>query len=144
MRSVDRARDLRTEGTAAERLLWSHLKARQLGGWKFRRQQPLSGYIADFYCHEAGLVIELDGGQHGERSVEDRLRTLRIGRRGVQVLRFWNNEVLSHLEGVLTQILATAIKTRGIAAIKPKALGRRVHSDDVTPSPCPLPEGEGT
>ena len=135
----DRPRELRENATPAERLLWSRLKSRQLGGWKFRRQQRLGGYIADFYCHDAGLVIELDGGQHGERIVEDALRSARLSRRYVRVLRFWNNEVLENLEGVLMQILEVISKAeQRPAPIRPGAtLTRRLRRH-------PLPAGEGT
>jgi very-short-patch-repair endonuclease len=126
MSSSDRARQLRAAATPAERLLWSRIKGRQLGGWKFRRQQRLGAYIADFYCHEAALIVELDGGQHAAQALADTLRTARLERRNLRVLRFWNNEVLENLEGVLTRILEVAIKAEGpVAPIKPRALTRR-------------------
>ena len=126
MSSSARARDLRASATPAERLLWPRLKNRQLGGWKFRRQQRLDAYIADFYCHEAALIVELDGGQHATQVSADALRTARLERRNLRVLRFWNNEVLENLEGVLTRILEVAIKAEEpVAPIKPSALTRR-------------------
>jgi very-short-patch-repair endonuclease len=88
--------------TDAERLLWSKLKANQLGV-KFRRQQPIENYIVDFVCFNKKLIIELDGGQHFE-SKKDRLRDKWFQRNGFRILRFWNNEVLGNIEGVLEVI----------------------------------------
>ena len=98
------ARDLRTHQTDAESLLWSLLRNRRLLGLKFRRQYPFNPYILDFYCHEAALAVELDGGQHVEQQVYDRQRTLFLEDKGIKVLRFWNNEVLQQTGCVLEQI----------------------------------------
>ena len=100
------ARELRSGMTDAERALWRHLRTRQLRGWKFRRQYPIAGFIADFACVEAGLVIELDGGQHAEQADYDRMRTERLNGAGYRVLRFWNHEVLENMEGVIDSIIA--------------------------------------
>ena len=99
------ARALRNNATDAERHLWQHLRGRRLAGYKFRRQYPIAGSIADFACIEANLVVELDGGQHVERSAEDAARTRRIECNGYRVLRFWNDDVLVRTEDVLEQIL---------------------------------------
>ncbi len=93
-------RDLRREMTDAERLLWRHLRRRQVEGLKFRRQHPLGRFIVDFVCIEAALVIEVDGGQHGERQAQDAARTAWLNRQGYRVLRFWNNEVLNDIDAV--------------------------------------------
>jgi adenine-specific DNA-methyltransferase len=93
-------RDLRREMTDAERMLWRHLRQRQVAGRKFRRQHPVGQYIVDFACLEAGLIIEVDGGQHAERRTYDTARTAWLERQGFRVLRFWNSEVLSNLAGV--------------------------------------------
>jgi len=100
------ARQMRREQTDAERLLWSLLRDRRFMGYKFRRQQPIEPYVLDFYCHEAQLAIELDGGQHNEPAarVRDEERTRSLEARGIRVLRFWNNEVFNNLEGVLQTI----------------------------------------
>jgi len=100
-------RDLRTHQTDAENLLWGLLRNRRLLGLKFRRQYPLNPYILDFYCHDAALAIELDGGQHLEQKVYDRQRTLFLEGKGIKVLRFWNNELLQQTENVLEQIYLT-------------------------------------
>ena len=98
------ARALRREMTDAERALWRHLRQCQIGGLKFRRQHPVGRYILDFVCLDTGLVIEVDGGQHAERSFEDEQRTLWLEQRGYRVLRFWNNEVLANTAGVMEVI----------------------------------------
>jgi very-short-patch-repair endonuclease len=99
------ARQLRRNSTEAEHLLWSKLCARQLNGIKFRRQVPLAGYIVDFVALKWKLVIEVDGGQHGEDIASDRERTAALEKSGYHVVRFWNNDVLSNPDGVLDAIL---------------------------------------
>ena len=94
------ARRLRREMTDAERLLWAQLRQRQVAGLKFRRQHPLGSFIVDFVCIEARLVIEVDGGQHGEWQPADEARTAWLNSQGYRVLRIWNNEVLQNIDGV--------------------------------------------
>jgi very-short-patch-repair endonuclease len=89
--------------TDAEKSLWRLLRSRQIGGHRFRRQVPLGRYIADFICHDARLIIELDGGQH-DGSSQEAERSCFLQEQGYRVLRFWNNEVLSNLEGVRATI----------------------------------------
>jgi ATP-dependent helicase HrpA/adenine-specific DNA-methyltransferase len=96
------ARALRQNPTDAESRLWRHLRGKQMEGIRFRRQQPIGPYIVDFFCAEARLIVEVDGGQHAEDS-DTRTRWLEA--RGYRVIRFWNNDVLSNTEGVLTMIL---------------------------------------
>jgi very-short-patch-repair endonuclease len=105
-----RARELRENQTDAEGLLWSKLRNRQMLGLKFRRQRPVGIYFADFACLEIGLVIELDGGQHGEAPANeyDDRRGADLAAMGFQVLRFWNNQVLTETDAVLQKILETA------------------------------------
>ena len=102
-----RARELRHGQTDAEALLWSRLRSRQIGGIKFRRQRPIGPYIADFACIESGLVIELDGGQHGEADalLFDEKRAGYLSDFGFQTLRLWNNDVLLQTQAVLEKIL---------------------------------------
>ena len=97
------ARALRTRMTDAERKLWFALRDRRFARFKFRRQVPIGPFIADFVCFEARVVIEVDGGQHAE-SLQDQRRDRWLAANRFRVLRFWNNEVLSNLEGVLTVI----------------------------------------
>ena len=119
-----RARSLRAEPTDAEALLWFHLRDRRLDDHKFRRQRPIGPYFADFACLEARLVVELDGGQHVEAAANDIERTNFFEMQGYRVLRFWNNDVLTHTAVVLEQIL---LALQG------------------SPHPNPLPStGEGT
>ncbi len=102
----DKAGELRRNLTPAEEKLWQALRNRRLCGFKFRRQHPLKQFIADFYCHEKKLVIELDGEihQHLVNSEHDEGRTFELERFGLTVLRFNNNEVLQNLNEVLEKI----------------------------------------
>ena len=103
--SVSRARQLRKQSTDAEKILWRHIRSRQLAGYKFRRQAPIGKYIVDFLCYEQKLVIEIDGGQHQLRSKSDSERTNWLEAQGFRVVRFWNNQVLAETEAVLEAIL---------------------------------------
>src|SRR5438132_438394 len=118
------ARTLRKASTDAETKLWQALRARQLAGWKFRRQVPIGPYIADFVCLDAKLIVELDGGQHAERQSYDEDRTGFLQSVGFVLLRFWDHEVLVDLEAVLEQLL------------------RSLPSGHPHPNPLP-PAGEG-
>ncbi|WP_428420547.1 endonuclease domain-containing protein [Methylibium sp.] len=121
-----RARTLRAAQTDAERALWHALRNRGLCGYKFRRQHPIDCYIADFACLEAGLVVELDGGQHFEPPalLADEQRTAALRRAGFEVLRFTNREALTERDAVLARLLDWL----------------QIHH----PHPCPLPlAGEG-
>jgi len=100
--SIEFARQLRRNQTEAESLLWRHLRNRNLG-YKFRRQHPMPPYTLDFFCQDAAMVIELDGGQHAD-SERDRRRDEWLAERGLRVLRFWNHEVLQDTESVLQAI----------------------------------------
>jgi very-short-patch-repair endonuclease len=98
------AKTLRKNNTDVERLLWEHLKARQLEGVKFRPQQPIGRYIVDFVSFEKNVVIEIDGGQHSVGKDRDEERDNWLGVQGFKVLRFWNNEIIQNIEGVLEVI----------------------------------------
>ena len=98
------ARALRRNQTDAERILWQQLRNRQMLGCKFRRQQVMGPYIADFLCLEPKLVIEIDGGQHAEQQVYDAQRSQYLQHLGYRVLRFWNHEVLQQRDAVLEAI----------------------------------------
>jgi very-short-patch-repair endonuclease len=98
------ARDLRKNPTNAERLLWSHLRRRQMAGFKFRRQHSVGPYICDFACVEASVVVELDGSQHVEQSDYDFRRGRFLRSNGFRVLRLWNDDVLSQPEATLETI----------------------------------------
>jgi very-short-patch-repair endonuclease len=100
------AKALRKRMTDAERRLWRHLRNRELGGWKFRRQYPVGPYIVDFIYVEKNLVIEGDGGKHAEKEELDIQRSEYLNKMGYRVFRFWNNQVLQETEAVLEKILA--------------------------------------
>lgn len=106
IRTTSAARQLRQRQTEAEQALWARLRNRQLGGVKFRRQQPIGRYVVDFASFEKRVIVEIDGGQHNEYEARERdeERTAWLKERGYQVLRFWNNEVLMNMEGVLEGI----------------------------------------
>lgn len=82
--------------------LWSRLRRKQLKGFRFRRQHPFGPYVVDFFCAEAKLIVEVDGGQHAD---EGEARTRWLDARGYRVIRFWNNDVLANTDGVLRMIL---------------------------------------
>ena len=99
---------MRHDPTDAEAKLWSRLRNRQIDGWKFRRQVPFGSYVLDYYCAEARLAVEVDGGQHAEeRRAHDEIRSRFLAAEGVRVLRFWNGDVLKNCDGVTAQIYLT-------------------------------------
>ena len=118
------AKKLRCNQTDAEQKLWYPLRAHRFLGLKFKRQKPLGRYIVDFICVEQRLVIELDGGQHAEQTAYDAERDNWLRSEGYTVLRFWNNEVMQELEGVLEKI-------------------RLALSSCPSPQPSPRMRGEG-
>ncbi|MBF0563453.1 MAG: endonuclease domain-containing protein [Alphaproteobacteria bacterium] len=119
------AREMRREPTDAERKLWSLLRHNQLCGLRFRRQHPIPPYIVDFAFVEVRVIVEADGGQHAESGYDQR-RDQFLAQGGWQVLRFWNNDILSNSEGVAETII--------------RALERRRHP---LPDPPPAEPGEG-
>jgi very-short-patch-repair endonuclease len=115
------ARALRKNAPDVERILWSELRDHRLNGAGFRRQVPIENYIADFLCHAARLVVELDGGQHFSAHVEqaDARRSAVIEARGFQVLRFNNHDVMTNRVGVL-ETIATAVSARAPTLTLPR------------------------
>jgi len=116
-----RRRDLRHNQTEAEKLFWAHVRNKQFHGLRFFRQYSIGPYILDFYCPKLMISIELDGGGHNEDDQReyDAARTEHIKTQGIDVLRFWNNEVLQNISGVLARI-----------------------AEKITPPGLPLPQGE--
>ena len=107
---LSNARSLRSDMTDAERKIWQRLRAHRLGGAIFKRQMPVGPYIVDFVCLQARLIIEIDGGQHGNEA--DVARDAWLTKQNFRVLRFWNNDVHSNIEGVMqsiTEALATML-----------------------------------
>ncbi|MEP2988963.1 MAG: DUF559 domain-containing protein [Parasphingorhabdus sp.] len=103
-KTLKHAKQLRKDMTPQERTLWGKLRNRQLGGAKFRKQQPIGPYIVDFVCQERKLVIEADGSQHAN-NLNDVQREKWLQNRGYTVLRFWNNDIRENLDEVLFAIL---------------------------------------
>jgi very-short-patch-repair endonuclease len=100
---TERARRLRKVATKAETTLWYHLRSRRLNGYKFIRQDPVGPYTVDFVCRERRLIIEVDGGQHADNP-RDVIRDKWLVEHNYRVLRFWNNDVLGNMAGVLETI----------------------------------------
>ncbi|PQM26923.1 hypothetical protein CVO77_18285 [Sphingopyxis lindanitolerans] len=121
-RPTARSRELRLNATDAERKLWAQISARKIAGVRFNRQFPIGPFICDFVSRSAKLVIEVDGGQHAVDVEKDEARTAYLEARGYRVIRFWNNDVLERIEGVVSEI-------------------ERVLAD--TPSPDPSRKREG-
>jgi very-short-patch-repair endonuclease len=101
--SVDRARKLRRNATEAEKRLWNALREK-IPGAKFRRQVPMGNYVVDLLSFSARLIVEVDGGQHADRALQDRARTHSLEAQGYHVLRFWNHDVMTNIDGVLATI----------------------------------------
>ncbi len=110
MSILDNAKSLRSNQTDAEKKLWYHLRAHRFMGRKFKRQKPIGRYVVDFVCVEEKLIIELDGGQHADNVEYDRVRDSWLCREGYTVLRFWNNEMMNEMEGVLERIRLALIQ----------------------------------
>ena len=132
-----RARRLRKEAPIPERILWGLLRARRLDGLKFRRQQALGPYVADFFCEEARLVVELDGLSHIGLEERDHARDAYFRSRGLEIVRVSNDELLKDREEVAGIILGAAAKRRHSPRPSPKG---RVET---APSPRPSPKGRG-
>jgi very-short-patch-repair endonuclease len=101
------ARDMRGDSTKAENLLWQAIRNKYLEGLKFKRQVPLDGYILDFVCFEARLIVEVDGAQHSQ-SARDAERDRYFASQGFKTLRFWNDDVVQNIDGVCRMILREA------------------------------------
>src|SRR6266700_976406 len=160
---VSTARRLRKNQTDAERILWLRLRDRRLNGLKFRRQVPIGRYVVDFFCADAHLIVEVDGGQHATADETNRTRTLEA--MGFLVLRFWNNDVHENIDGVLESILIYSIGPNPLTpTLSPAGRGRRAteaprmkvllpifgeilslldRSEPLHPNPLPSGEMEG-
>lgn len=145
--ATQRARSLRRNATDAEKALWYALR-QAIPQAKFRRQVPIGRYIADFASHSAKLIVEVDGGQHGEQAGYDAARTQFLESEGYRVIRFWNNDVLANTDGVVEQI-SLSLREREGAPKARKGEGENPSSASPSPShvaarrgPLPLPAGE--
>ncbi|WP_428630474.1 endonuclease domain-containing protein [Sphingopyxis sp.] len=128
--TLDRARRLRRDATPAEKKLWTALRGSNLAGCKFRRQQRLGSFVADFACQSARLVIEVDGDSHAQQMEYDARRTEFLAREGYRVLRFANGDVMDNLDGVC-RVIELALIGGPSPSHSPAASG-----------PLPLPQGE--
>jgi very-short-patch-repair endonuclease len=125
------ARSMRQEPAPAEQKLWRCLRNQQLNGYKFRRQVGFGKYIADFYCAECKLIVDLDGDSHSEREKYDEMRTSCLEEQGFAVVRFVNTDVFDHLESVLEAILREC-----------EARAAGAPEGGPSPQPSPLSTGE--
>ncbi|WP_318963716.1 endonuclease domain-containing protein [Allosphingosinicella flava] len=144
--TVARARGLRRDATDAERALWSGLR-HAFSHVRFRRQVPVGPYFADFASHGAKLIVEVDGGQHAEAAGYDTARTAFLMAEGYSVLRFWNNEVLVNLPGVL-ETIANHLPSPPVGEGGPQGRMRgarqsRARTSGPHPHPVPPHKGEG-
>ncbi|KQX98064.1 DNA (cytosine-5-)-methyltransferase [Rhodanobacter sp. Root480] len=118
MDNLTNAKSMRSTQTPAEQHLWYHLRANRFMGLKFKRQKPLGPYIVDFICLERGVVIEVDGGQHGDDVAYDQRRDQWLASQCFIVLRFWNHDVLNQTESVLDRI-RQVVDERAFPALVP-------------------------
>ena len=145
-RPTARARDLRLNATLAEQKLWAQLSARKIAGVRFNRQVPIGPFICDFVARSLKLVIEVDGGQHDVARAKDERRTAYLATQGYRVIRFWDNDVLERLDGVVMEIErvvtgnsdATCSPDMTDPPLTPPAIGRGNYS-----LPSRLREGSG-
>jgi very-short-patch-repair endonuclease len=128
-----RARELRRATTMPEAILWKRLRARRLDNWKFRRQQPIGVYTADFYCAKAKLVVEVDSRAHDDRLEHDRTRDEWMRAEGIETLRVTASDIAKRPDDVLTHILNT---------VERRAIEIGAGEENPSPQPSP-PRGEG-
>ncbi len=142
------AKELRKRTTDAEKIIWSVLRRSQMGGYKFRRQYSIGSYVADFACLEKQLIIELDGGQHSEQQSYDQKRDTFLREAGFTVLRFWNNEVIDNLDGVIEVIWQTlqapllSSPRKRVEGTIPSPAYPRKQGEETTPSLPPACGGD--
>ena len=129
------AKRLRKQPTEAEKRLWYFLHKKQLDGLRFKRQEPIGRYVADFVCPTLKLVVEVDGGQHGIKVEKDAARTAWLESQGYSVIRFWNNEVMDNIEGVLATVREEVAALLAMRTAPPSTSLREATS--------PSEEGEG-
>ncbi|MCY3829449.1 MAG: endonuclease domain-containing protein [Rhodospirillaceae bacterium] len=129
------AKRLRKQPTDAEKRLWYFLHKKQLDGLRFKRQEPIGKFVANFVCTSLRLVIEVDGGQHGVEVEKDAARTAWLESQGYIVIRFWNNEVMNNIEGVLATIREEVATLKAMRTAPPSTSLRSATS--------PSEEGEG-
>jgi very-short-patch-repair endonuclease len=125
---------MRKNPTPAENKLWQHLRGKQLLGYKFRRQHAIERFIVDFYCHDARLVVEVDGPIHQYTTEEDAIRQKFLESLGFRVLRFTNEQVLTNIDGVLNMIAEALRQTNAAPTITPEQIFHYVYAVLYAPS----------
>jgi very-short-patch-repair endonuclease len=137
------SRRLRRNATMAEQRLWTRVRSRSLCGMKFVRQEPIGPYIVDLVCREQRLIIEVDGGQHAD-SQRDAVRDQWLCDHRYRVLRFWNNDVIRNIDGVL-ETIASALQAEGAPSFSPRLRGegRGEGAFPQTQTSCEAPDGKG-
>jgi very-short-patch-repair endonuclease len=136
----DTARRLRKKSTDAEIKLWRHLRQLPMSGSHFRRQVPIGAYVADFACMASKLLIEVDGGQHGEaeNASRDEARTRWLEAEGYRVIRFWNNEIINNIDGVMEAIYVAVYGASHAEPMRLKHQRRRASAPSgARPPPAP-------
>jgi very-short-patch-repair endonuclease len=132
--------------TEAERRIWQILRWHQTEGYKFRRQVPIGRYIADFVCHETRLIVEIDGSQHDRSSPQEAERTAFLQNEGYRMLRFWNNEVLEHIDGVhqmIGEALGGITPTQSALDTPSPSMGEGRGGGEAAASKAPARDGGG-
>jgi very-short-patch-repair endonuclease len=151
MPDTERARALRKKPTWAEKLVWSWLRDRRFSAYKFRRGHPVGIYFLDFYCREASLSIELDGGGHGfpGQQAHDTERTKLLASMGIKELRFWNSRLRRDKQAIRDAIFRE-LQARAphplpdyTKPMQPPEVGGKRSQFYARPHPGPLPGGEG-
>jgi very-short-patch-repair endonuclease len=142
---VQPARRLRRDMTEAEQKLWRYLRQLPRGSSHFRRQATIGPYFADFACHTQRLIIEVDGGQHNDKrqAARDADRTAYLQAHGYRVLRFWNHDVLSNIEGVMTVIYEAITDPSAPPTPTPPRHSLRSRGEGRRPPPTPDPSPQG-
>ena len=117
------ARRLRRDSTSVELRLWNRLRSRSIDGYKFVRQEPIGRYVVDFVCRDRRLIIEVDGGQHAD-NMRDQTRDQWLREHNYRILRFWNNDIMNNMDGVL-ETIAGALQTEAPPHPVPACGGNR-------------------
>ena len=144
-RIVARARKLRRNSTEVERKLWHRIRDKQIEEFRFRRQRPIGKYIVDFICLDAKLIVELDGGQHATSDEYDKSRTAFLESLGYRVVRFWDNEVIENMDGVLRRLHENLLRSRANPTLTLPLAGEgtdRANVDMITETPTPAQRGK--
>ncbi len=142
-KKLQRAKELRQEMTEEEIILWDRLRANQLGGFHFRRQQIIDGFLIDFYCHAADLILEIDGKIHERQVAYDAERSKILSARGLRIMRIKNEDIHNDLQRVLAQILNACRESSSPPSLEERGPGGQVLDACQNPSAPPSLQGRG-